>query len=387
MDVVIVFIVLMLIYLLQRSVWNRRIAEIEKNHRQPSSSGYVDLLAFLHLVLFIVYFVYALVERSDSGNYHRLTSESEDWFYWWGTDTSFIMFITWPFSHFLGLSYGSCMLIFCYLGFQGVMLFYLSAKENISGLKPIYRSLTIIELVFLLPNVHFWSSSIGKGGTMLLGIGLIVYGLSRFQKRFLLIMFGAWLVYMIRGHILFLIILGAGAGLMFTLKGIKWYYKGLMIIAVAIVGISILGDMKKYTGSNSLDVSGSAKFQKRAISNSSATSGVDIGNYNQAQKLFTFWYRPLFVDAPGFLGIVVSFENMLYVLFTIQIIRYGLVNWVKWNGWFRIGLFIFLFGSLALAQIAGNLGIAMRQKAQIMPLFFIVYCKAMTYKGVRKRSG
>jgi hypothetical protein len=107
---------------------------------------------------------------------------------------------------------------------------------------------------------------------------------------------------------------------------------------------------------------------------------VDLGNYNQAQKLFTFWYRPLFVDAPGFLGIVVSFENALYVFFTIGIIRYGLTNWKEWNGWFRISFFIFIFGSIALAQIAGNLGIAMRQKAQIMPLFFILYCKAMSYR-------
>jgi hypothetical protein len=28
-----------------------------------------------------------------------------------------------------------------------------------------------------------------------------------------------------------------------------------------------------------------------------------------------------------------------------------------------------------LAQVSGNLGIAIRQKAQIMPLFFIVYVK------------
>jgi hypothetical protein len=387
MDVVLVFILLFIFYRIQRAGWNRKLQTIQSKQRSPVGIGYIDLLFFLHLVLFLVYYVYTLLERSDSETYHFLSSVTENWFSLWGNDTNFIMFITWPFSHFLSLSYEACMLIFCFVGFQGVMLFYMAAKENILNLKPVYKNFTLTELVFLLPNVHFWSSSIGKGGTMLLGIGLIVYGLSRFQKRFLLIAVGAWLVYMIRGHILFLIILGAGAGLLFTLKGIKWYYKGLMILAVAIVGFSILGDMKKYTGSNSLDVSGSAKFQKRAVSNSSATSGVDIANYNQAQKLFTFWYRPLFVDAPGFLGIVVSFENMLYVLFTLQIIRYGFPNWKRWNGWFRIGLFIFLFGSLALAQIAGNLGIAMRQKAQIMPLFFIVYCKAMTYKGMKKRLG
>jgi hypothetical protein len=387
MDVILVIIVIIFLYLLQRGRLIRRIEELNRFDRKTTGGEYIDLLFIVHFLLFIVYFSYVQFERSDSRQYWAITAETENWFTWWGQDTYFINFITWPFSHFLGLSYPSCMIIFSFFGFQGGVLFYLAAKENIKGLPLFYKSYTVLELVFLLPNIHFWSSSVGKGAVMLCAIGMIIYGLSRFQNRFLLILIGAWLVYMIRGHILFLIILGAGTGLLFTLKGIKWYYKtGLILIAV-VVGTSILGDMSKYTGSNSLDLSSSAKFQKRAVSNSTATSGVDIANYNQAQKLFTFWYRPLFVDAPGFLGIVVSFENMLYVFFTINIIRYGLRNWKKWNGWFRISLFIFIYGSFALAQIAGNLGIAMRQKAQIMPLFFIVYCKSMTYKGMRKRNG
>lgn len=45
-------------------------------------------------------------------------------------------------------------------------------------------------------------------------------------------------------------------------------------------------------------------------------------------------------------------------------------NWSKINGWFRICFFIFLFGSFILAQVTGNLGIAIRQKAQLMPFLF-----------------
>jgi hypothetical protein len=331
--------------------------------------------------LFIVYIWYASIERSDSEQYWYLTSLPNDWSYWWGTDTTFIKWLTWPFSNFLGLGYESCMLIFAYLGLNGVMLFYLAAKENILlTASSINSNYSLVEWVFLLPNIHFWSASIGKGPTMLFGIGMIIYGLSRFQKRFLYIILGSLFVYQIRGHILFLMVLGAGAGLFFTLKGVKWYYKGLMIIAVLLVTYTTVDNMGKYTGRNDLNVFGSSKFQKRALSNTTATSGVDLANYNQAQKLFTFWYRPLFIDAPGILGLIVSFENALYVLFTIALIKYGLTNWKHWNGWFRISFFIFIFGSIALAQIAGNLGIAMRQKAQIMPLFFILYCKAMSYK-------
>jgi hypothetical protein len=45
----------------------------------------------------------------------------------------------------------------------------------------------------------------------------------------------------------FLIILGAGAGLFFTVRGVKWYYKGLMIIAVVLVTYFTVDDMGKYS--------------------------------------------------------------------------------------------------------------------------------------------
>lgn len=46
------------------------------------------------------------------------------------------------------------------------------------------------------------------------------------------------------------------------------------------------------------------------------------------------------------------------------------------------GIF-FLFASIALAQVGGNLGIVMRQKSQIMPLFFIVYAYTVALKQRR----
>ena len=381
MDIIITFLFILLIYFYQRKRWVIKLEEIDRYNSVRTPESYIDVIAIMHIFLFVVYLIYASVEASDSYMYWLTSSRYSDWFIFWGTDTKFIFFLTWPFSYLLGLGYESCMLIFAYLGFNGVMLFYFAAKENLPQAPNLWNtSYSVVDWVFLLPNVHFWSSSVGKGPTMLLGIGMIIFGLSRFNKRYFLILIGSLLVFQIRGHILFLIIIGAGVGLFFTARGLKWYYKTLMILAVIVVTFFIVDDMGKYTGRNDLDVTQSTKFQKRALANTTANSGVDLGNYNQAQKLFTFWYRPLFVDAPGFLGIIVSFENTLYVLFTLAIIRYGIPNWRKWNGWFRISFFIFIFGSIALAQIAGNLGIAMRQKAQIMPLFFILYCKAMSYK-------
>jgi hypothetical protein len=99
-------------------------------------------------------------------------------------------------------------------------------------------------------------------------------------------------------------------------------------------------------------------------------------------KLFTFLYRPLFVDSPGVMGLVTSVENLILLFLTVQLIMNMLQTWTKWNGFFQVGLFIFLLGALALAQVTGNLGIAIRQKAQIIPLFFMAY----SYSVALRRS-
>ena len=53
--------------------------------------------------------------------------------------------------------------------------------------------------------------------------------------------------------------------------------------------------------------------------------------------------------------------------------------------YFKISLFAFLLGSVILAQITGNLGIALRQKAQLMPFFFILYLKALSLNPINKK--
>lgn len=389
MDVIFAVVFVILLYALQRNFWNGRLQKLDQFNQKPVGIGYVDLLFSMHFLLFIVYYVYAALTASDSVNYYNVSSEALNWISTWGTDSQFVAFLTYPFSNWLGLSYSSTMVVFAFIGFQGILLFYFVAKENVFGLKPMFGSFTLVELIFLLPNIHFWSSSIGKGGLMMLGIGLIVYGLSRYTRtsRKLMIVIGAFLIYMLRPHILFVVVLGIGTAMFFTFSKVKWYVK-LVLIALSVIVIYFISDnLVEYSGSENLNIFESKGLAKRANDLSyKARSGVDIKNYNQLQKLFTFWYRPLFIDSPGVLGFIVSFENILYLFFTFQMIRYGPRSWGKWNGLMRILFFIFLYGSISLAQIAGNLGIAMRQKAQIMPLLFIVYSKTISLKNNRKRS-
>jgi hypothetical protein len=376
MDIVITFIVIIGLYLLQR----RTLVQGFVSGNNRVTENYFDILFSVHLFFWLIYLIYALVNRSDSGEYYRLTVETASWGELFQSGTLFVRFLCYPFSNILGLSYNSVMLIFAFLGFQGLLLFYLAAKENINNLPIIWGGMSLLELLFLLPNSHFWSASLGKGSLMTFGIGLTIYGLSRFNKRLPLLLLGAFLVYMGRSHMLLAIVIGIGLGLFFTQRGIKWYFRFPFLI-ISLVAFLLLSDsVVEQTGAESLNIFDSQRMTHRVRELGKSSSGVDIANYSQGFKLFTFLFRPLFIDSPGLLGLFSSLENAFLLFLAIRFIIFIPSFWRGSNGFHKSAVFVFLLAAISLAQISGNLGIAIRQKSQIMPLFFLFYAYAFSYR-------
>lgn len=371
MDIVLTLLLLLLLtaYIIKAMV----------NRFHLPSERYLWTLFIVHALMTAIYMLYAALTTSDSIAYFNKSAGVTSWLSLWGTGTTFIHFFAWPFTGLFGLSYYATMIIFSFFGFMAIMLFYITARENVK-LEPVWMNLTAIELVFLLPNTHFWSSSLGKGSVIMFGLALFTYGLSRFNRRFIPLVVGGLITFMVRPHILFTAILSVMLGVVLTSSGIKPFLRWFIFILAAVVFIYISEDVLKFMETESLDITSSSTLSHRAAELSKATTGVNIQDYGLFMRMFTFWFRPLFFDGLGILGITVSFENLLYLYMFFMVIRQGILTWKDWNGWFRICLFFFLFGSFALAQVTGNLGIAMRQKAQLMPFFFIIYFKAMSYR-------
>jgi len=370
MDIFLIFIFI--------SLLNLVVFGVISNTNQNINKAYLWTLFIIHMCLSLVYFIYAGITTSDSIAYYKVSSNSQDWFGFFQTGSPFIRFLAWPFSNLMQLSYYAVMLLFSYFGFLGILVLYAAAKENIRLQKKIYN-LTSLEWIFLLPNIHFWSASLGKGSIMILGIGLFIYGLSRFNYRIIYILFGAFIIYFTRPHILFTSIVGILTALLLTRSGINKGIKFFLIIVAFVAIYNLTDKVLEFTDTDNLNILNSSSIAHKAQELSKSTSGVDLSDYNPVAKILTFWYRPLFFDAPGLMGVLVSFENILLIFFSFTIIRVIVLKWKYFNGWFLICGFAFLFGSFALAQVSGNLGIALRQKAQLMPLFYIVYAKCIEY--------
>lgn len=346
------------------------------NQLSARDNKIVKRLFFYHLFLSFVYYLYAVFNPSDSLNYYNKVIgfyRGPNWSDFYGTSTTFIEWTGYPFIHFLGFSYEAMMALFSFFGFLGFIFFYKFFRERVFFRTELF-GYDLFILFFLLPNLHFWSGSFGKGSFIFLGISLIFYGLNKIKERWIMLFIGALITYHIRPHIMFVILVSAVIGFTFSTKGIGWGTKLVMIGISVGAFFFIYQDVLALVGiEQGQELTEGLDLSHRASELSKATSGIDISNYSIPLLLFTFLFRPLFFDAPGMLGLIVSFENVFLLVVTVGFIaRGGLLYIVKGDFLIKTAFFSFLTVSIALAQISGNLGIAIRQKSQVMILFLFV---------------
>jgi hypothetical protein len=346
--------------------------------RYPSiDAPFLKKLFFYHLLLFFAYYTYVMFSPSDSKWYYQkvvLDFRGETWGSFYGTSTTFIEFIGYPFIKYLGFSYEAMMALFSLFGFLGMIYLYLFYKENIRFKHKLF-GFNLLPLFFLLPNLHFWSSSFGKGSVILLGIGLYFFGLSNLRARYAAMIIGSIIIYHVRPHIMLVMLISTVIAFVFSAKNMGGGMRVIFLIAAVAAFFFIYRDVMKLVGIDEDEpVKQSFTLTHRATELSKATSGVDITTYSLPMQLFTFLYRPLFIDAPGALGIFVSFENVFYLLITVIFLG-------RLSGWkflltssflVKSAFLSFFTVALALAQISGNLGLAIRQKSQVMLLFLFV---------------
>jgi len=345
------------------------------NH-STKDNKFLKQLFWYHLFLSSVYYVYAVFNRSDSSFYYykiETFHRGPNWFDFYGTSTTFIEWTGYPFVHWLGFSYEAMMALFAFFGFLGFIYFYKFFRERIA-FKNDFMGFDLLHLFFLLPNLHFWSGSFGKGSFIFLGIGLLFYGLNNIPKRYWILLIGAIITYHIRPHILMVILASSLIGFTFSTKGLGYSVKFIMI-AIATVALGfIYQDVLQMVGLETETIfTEGLNMDNRASELAKATSGLDITTMSLPLQVFTFLFRPLFFDAPGMLGIIVSFENVFLLGITLAFIfKGGILYIIKGDFAVKTAFFSFITVSVALAQISGNLGIAIRQKSQVMMLFLFV---------------
>ena len=368
-----VFFLIILFFILNQAIfgaYSKRHAFFDKKK--------LNLLYLYHLLFYGVYTWYASNNASDSKNYFRVISGFQgSWLELFGTDTAFIHFFGYPFYR-LGFNYDMLMLTFAWFGYLGFVYAYMFFREKIPVKIKVFKSIDLFTLILFFPNMHFWTASLGKGSAIFLGLMMFTYAIIKPKSRIYLLILSSIIIYYIRPHVFMFVAVGTVLGYMSGKEKIPLWQKALVFVslggALILVQDQILAVMNLQNSENIIE-DFQAQSEERSEDLSAAGSGVDMSSYPLPFKLFTFWFRPLFIDAPNFLGIITSFENLIYLLLFLKILKKDFIKFIKKSpAVVKMSFVIFISTSFAMTFVMSNLGIIMRQKSMVMYyIFFVIY--------------
>lgn len=371
-----VLVLLAILFFLNEQIF-KRIAS-----KNPKASISLLRKIFLyHLALTGLYFAYAAFSPTDSKHYFNVLNFLD---ISWGetiTMTNWgVFFIEYPFLKYLGFDYQMSMFLFSWFGYIGFVYAYLFFTENIKEKVIVFGKYDLLKVLLFLPNMHFWSASLGKGSVIFMGIMMFIYAVQSPKKRIVTLLLGAIFIYSIRAHVMFFMIVGVMFGIFFggnqkLSRGTKFLLilSGAVFIYLASSSILAVANLEKSENLVS-DFSEFASIRSEGLSEN-AGSGVDMSSYSLPFKLFTFWFRPLFVDIPNALGFFSSLENLLYLFLFLKVCNKSFLRFIRRApSVVKMSAMIFLLTSFAMTFVMSNLGIMMRQKAQVMYFaFFVIY--------------
>ena len=344
---------------------------------------WITRLFFFHFLIAVAFHLYIESNGGDAIKYWNLPKSGtfDDMVYLVVNQkaSSFMYFFNYFPANLLELSFFTGNMMYALLGFLGFIYLFKIVKELFPDTLVLYSikvfGMPLFPAILFLPNLHFWSSGIGKDAILFFCIHAFIYGLLNVKKRFVLLGFSLVLAVLIRPHIALFLMIAFAVGYLFDsrLKG----YQRFFILLIFVIGfISLFGYVLQTIQLDSLEVENIEEFantRATTLSRERTESAVDISGYPIPLKIFTFLYRPLFFDINGALAILASVENLILLVFTAVLFARKPWRALRRSSFTIKGMvFFFLIGTVLFSFILGNLGIMLRQKNMFIPVFLII---------------
>jgi hypothetical protein len=280
----------------------------------------------------------------------------------------------------LDLSYFAGTMLYSFIGFMGIVFFYILAIRTVPyNVK--FKGYKLFPLVFFMPNLHFWSSGIGKDTLLFFCIGIFVYSILNIVKRLPLLVLSLLLSFLLRPHITLFLLVSYALAYVFGSK-VSGFKRIALVILLVGGCISILPTVMEFTKVEEASVESFNQFSERkaaALSREQTGSAIDVSSYPLPLKIFTFLYRPFFFDVNGVPALIASFENFALLVLSIHAFRYKPIDTFKAAPVVIKGLLFFLaMGTLIFSQSLGNVGIMIRMRNMFLPGMLIYFLWALS---------
>jgi len=319
-----------------------------------------------------------------------------------GQETRFMEDLTGLLYTIMGPSRLGGFVLYSWLSFWGLVLFHRAARIGL----PTAPERRYALLVYFMPTLVFWPSSIGKEAVMLLGLGLCAYGgariLARLAAGWIWLLGGFVLTYMLRPHVAFVVLASFALALVFRRRpratGPSFGPLGRLIAVVGLAAaaaftlgqtIDRLLPVTESTGTEAV-----GELLDRAESGTAA-GGSEIERLTPNSPLeypaavFSVLFRPTIFDASSLGTTIAAAETTLLLILLIAswrqlkhlptlMFRYPYVLFCV----VYTAIFTFAWSSFA------NLGALVRQRVQVWPfvLLLLVLPKIGATAKIRKHA-
>lgn len=330
-----------------------------------------------HTMFCLFYLWFVLRFGGDAIAYFMKASRDEIVF---SFGTAGVDYLTAFFVQGLGVSILGAFLIFNVFGSIGLLAFDGSLKAATQDARPYVIKLAT--LIVFLPSISFWSSAIGKDSLSFMAAGLALWAALDLGRRGLLMALAIVVMLMVRPHMAGMMVMALALAVMVdsqvTLGKRLIYGLAAVTIAAALVPFAL-----QYAGvGDTVSVDSLSEYiDNRQSHNMEGGGGVDISSMGLPVQLFTYMFRPTFIEVNSIFSIAAALDNAILLYLFV----FGGWALLKYRGC-SVGNRVFMWAYvlvawIILSMVTANLGIALRQKWMFAPMMIFLLISVIGKKS------
>ena len=272
--------------------------------------------------------------------------------------------------------------MFAFIGFVGTLLFF---RASISAVPELDQKRFAL-LLFFMPSMLFWPSTIGKEAWMLGFLGLASLGISVLTAHritvsaLVALVLGLVMAAQIRPHVAALVIVALAAAVAWPSRASSSRLRQIVIVIVALGFLTIaMSQVATYFGAEEGEVTDVLDFaQARTDTGGSAFAPVRVtGPQNFVPGAASVMFRPYLHEAGSVLQLVGALESTALIgliIFSFQRVRQVPRLFLE-NGYVRFAVF-YTIGFVVAFSVISNFGILARQRSQLWPVVLLLLALA-----------
>jgi hypothetical protein len=319
--------------------------------------------------------------------------------------TNFIYFLTSHIYTLVGPDLIGAFFVYSIGAFFGGYFWYRATADAVPNLdRKMYCA-----LIFFVPSLAFWPSSVGKESVMLLALGLVALGVSyllrqRLLHGLLVAAPGGYLLWAVRPHLLAFATVAAGAAFLIARGSSSnavtaLFRRPVGLVVLVLLGVFAMNQATEFLGMKDFSLS-SIETELAQQSGRTDQGGSATGDRNEEteakvhltplsvpQGAVTVLLRPFPWEVESGTQIIACIESAFfaYLVFVrrksiVMSLRQSRTTPYLFFCWVMLAFYAVAFASFA------NMGLLVRQRSLILPAFFALLCLVPTQEDEHEQT-